>query len=137
MTTHAIGFAGCSILLLQRALYERRGPSRLQTRLAALHAWRSLGGFGGLAPPDSSELLLSRRAFDLMDEDGDGFLTPDELTRAVLELKKRAGGAHTRDEVERLVQRMMLVGDSDGDGRIDAEEYRRLEINLENLIPYE
>jgi len=61
-----------------------------------------------------------------MDEDGDGFLTPDELTRAVLELKKRAGGAHTRDEVERLVQRMMLVGDSDGDGRIDAEEYRRL-----------
>ena len=65
MTTHAIGFAGCSILLLQRALYERRGPSRLQTRLAmyaellgrappqrrlpraiddALHAaWHSLG----------------------------------------------------------------------------------------------
>ena len=34
LANHAIGFIGCSVLLLQRALYDERGPSKLQARRA-------------------------------------------------------------------------------------------------------
>ena len=38
LANHAIGFIGCSVLLLQRALYDERGPSKLQARRALFSA---------------------------------------------------------------------------------------------------
>ena len=34
MSNHAVGLLGCSFLLLQRAYFDERGPTRLQTRRA-------------------------------------------------------------------------------------------------------
>ena len=66
MASHAVGFVGCSLLLMQRYVVEMGGPTKIQTRRAlytqllgtaapptsriprtlddTLHAWRSLGG---------------------------------------------------------------------------------------------
>ena len=141
MANHFVGFVGCSVLLLQRALFVRHGPSKVQTRRAlyaqllgkreppaaralpraidaTLHAWRSLGGFGAAAPPSTADVLRHRRAFDAIDEDGNGSLSAEDITSALL----RAGAANgaagnmSRTDAKELVESMMLLADADGNG---------------------
>lgn len=149
MSSHAVGFAGCSILLLQRYVVEKKGPTRRQTRMAlysqilgyesppppsgvlraidnTLHAWRSLGGFGAAVPPSRDALDFQRRAFDSLDENGDGQISQDELTRAVLQASKERSSAMSDADAKALTQRMMLAADVDGDGTIDFDEYRAI-----------
>jgi hypothetical protein len=142
LSSHAVGFLGCSVLLLQRAFYVSEGPTKQQTgyalysqllgeckhaprlprRLdATLHAWRSLGGFGAAAPPTASQVLCNRSAFDAIDEGGSGFITARDLTEALLQAS--IGVGLSRADAEELAQRMMLAADLDGNGMIDFEVF--------------
>ena len=70
-----------------------------------LHAWRSIGGFGAAKPPVASDVLLSRAAFGAIDDDDDGFISPSELTTAVLRAVETedARSLSTRASVQQLV----------------------------------
>lgn len=144
MASHVVGFVGCSVLLLQRSLFMRDGPTKFQTRRALyaqlvgvgrrsphqlplaidrpLHAWRSLGGLGAAAPPALADMLLDRRSFDAIDEDGDGTISSDELTAAVLKGRPTL----SRADATPIVARMIELADADGDGRIDFDEFKAI-----------
>ncbi|WP_017593074.1 EF-hand domain-containing protein [Nocardiopsis potens] len=64
--------------------------------------------------PDSSDYAAS---FDLVDADGDGRISADELAR----LMGSSGDAVTRERAEALISLM----DTDGDRLITLEEYTR------------
>ena len=70
-----------------------------------------------LAPGDDPEADL-RRAFVMLDVDGDGYLTGDELRTAIDD----TGAGIPEDEV----QAILSGADADGDGRISFDEFRTL-----------
>ena len=141
LSNHAVGFLGCSVLLLQRSVYISEGPTKQQTRYAlysqllgekqksklprildaTLHAWRSLGGFGAARPPDASQVLCNRRAFDDISTQA-GFISAADLTEALLQASSDNEDL-SRTEAEELAKRMMSTADLDGNGLIDFEEY--------------
>lgn len=159
MANHAVGLVGCSLLLLLRARWDRHGPTKLQTRRAlyaqllgsetrtrpsktlprpidaTLHAWRSLGGLGAAAPP-TVDWLHDRRAFDSIDEDGDGVLSIAELTRAVMRGGMGGSGMQTAD-AERLVANMMRVADIDGNNVVDFDEYKAILARTSKVVEVE
>merc|ERR1711953_647227 len=53
-------------------------------------------------------------AFDILDKDGDGYLTKEEFSQA--------GGRITRKQIEAVYKR----NDQDGDGRLSRDEYNSL-----------
>ena len=70
-----------------------------------------------LAPGDDPEADL-RRAFVMLDVDGDGYLTGDELRAAIDD----TGAGIPEEEVKAILS----GADADGDGRISFEEFRTL-----------
>ncbi|XP_055834735.1 putative calcium-binding protein CML19 [Solanum dulcamara] len=70
-----------------------------------------------------------RRVFTYFDENGDGKVSPTELRRCV----KAIGGKLTVEEAEMMVR----LSDSDGDGLLGLEDFRKLmeeERNKENEL---
>ncbi|WP_017622491.1 EF-hand domain-containing protein [Nocardiopsis chromatogenes] len=64
-----------------------------------------------------SETSEYAATFELVDADGDGRISADEL----VSLMDRLGGKVTRERAEALISAM----DADGDGLITLEEYTR------------
>ena len=56
-----------------------------------------------------------RKAFDVMDANKDGVVTPDELKKLLTGL-----GEDVTDDV---VQEMINIADTNGDGKVDFEEF--------------
>jgi calmodulin len=68
-----------------------------------------------LDPGDDAEADL-RRAFVMLDADGDGYLTAHELRAAISDTRADL----SEDEVQQILQ----ASDANGDGRISFEEFR-------------
>lgn len=135
LMNHALGAAGCSILLLQIYFYSPERSKRKAGKAEALQGtpessggldlisgafvWRSLGGFGneefseGSRPKDK----VLRAAFDKLDKDGTGRISRDELLEEIT--RSYAG----RKSAEDLAQLMITTADEDGDGYIDFDEF--------------
>lgn len=65
-----------------------------------------------------------RAAFDLFDTDGDGYLTADEVGRALRDLGQ--------DPSEEDVRKIIAAVDADGDRRVDYAEFVRM---IDGLSP--
>mmetsp|Transcript_11112 Transcript_11112/g.41507 ORF Transcript_11112/g.41507 Transcript_11112/m.41507 type:complete len:232 (-) Transcript_11112:2398-3093(-) len=67
-------------------------------------------------------------AFHVFDADGDGKLSPEEITTIVLSLllEKRDGSHLTKSEVVSLTRQLLKQLDSDGDGHVDLDEFQEL-----------
>ena len=131
LINHALGVVGCSLLLLQlwrynwqRAnWYTRAGSAAARASLenlevvsskpAAALMWLSLGGFGALLPTNAE----IRAAFDVIDVDGNGSITSDELMKAISRVPSQ--------EMLEAVATMIEFADADNDGSIDFEEFKQ------------
>lgn len=60
---------------------------------------------------------MSQEDFDAIDTDGDGFITPTELIKALPDLSELPA--------EELIA-IMTTADANGDGKIDYDEYCKL-----------
>ena len=73
-----------------------------------------------IAAAYEKSLLLSsqnlRSAFDMLDEDGDGTLTKDEL-------KKVFGGGHVSEKGEQIWDELIASVDQDSDGMVTYAEF--------------
>ena len=67
---------------------------------------------------DESPQEISK-AFQLFDEDKDGFVTVDDLKR----IAKEVGEGSITDEE---LQEMISEGDHDGDGKINEEDFQKI-----------
>lgn len=65
----------------------------------------------------------AREAFNIIDENGDGFLQKEEVLRALEMMAEH--GEMDFDEMTpaELADKMMADGDTDGDGQIDIDEF--------------
>ncbi|XP_033736503.1 calmodulin-like [Pecten maximus] len=70
----------------------------------------------GLKSEDPEEDL--RKAFNVFDQDGNGFLTADELRHVMLNLGEKLSLAEAEE--------MIREADIDGDGQIDYKEYVKM-----------
>jgi hypothetical protein len=92
-----------------------------QQQLMQALMWRSVGGlesseFESGTPPTEEEI---RVAFDGIDSDDDGFVTEQELLKAVT----RGWG---ENESLETVKEMIDAADQTGDGKIDFGEFRQI-----------
>ena len=60
-----------------------------------------------------------RRTFNLFDEDGSGFISPDEFRSVMRKLRRKRGMSKISDEE---VEKMIDMADADHDGEICYEE---------------
>lgn len=149
LVPHAIGLVGCSVLLSQLIWYDGLGPVRRKTR-AQLYlqlfststaspeppdsswlGWLSLGGFGDETHLGPREWEL-RKAFDAIDTDADGYISRDDLARAMIaaagddERADEAGFLTSAATRERQIADMITSADKDDNGVIDFDEYAQI-----------
>ena len=73
----------------------------------------ALVGASGAAASAATEELRRTRQFELLDKDGSGKISYEEMVEAV-------------DGDEALAERMMEAADADGDGAVDVDEYKAI-----------
>jgi len=71
-----------------------------------------------------------RFAFQVYDIDSDGFISNGELFRV---LKMMVGTNLTDDQLQQIVDKSMLEGDTDGDGKISFEEFVKMIGNSDSI----
>ena len=71
-------------------------------------------------PFNTKQLMKEFRAFD---KDGNGFITAAELRQVVTKLGDYAHEKFTEYEVDEFIR----VADKDGDGRLNWEEFKKME----------
>ncbi|CDY09996.1 BnaC08g44550D [Brassica napus] len=62
-----------------------------------------------------------KEAFNVFDQNGDGFITVDELMKAVLSSLRLKQGK-TLDDCKKMIKQV----DVDGDGRVNYKEFRQM-----------
>ncbi|KAJ5074128.1 calmodulin-related [Anaeramoeba ignava] len=65
-------------------------------------------------PPTEKKM---KKAFDVIDLDGNGFIDYDELKQLMTELNDKV--------TDQEVQELMKIADEDGDGKISFEEFKK------------
>eukprot|EP00924_Labyrinthula_sp_SR-Ha-C_P008045 maker-scaffold_11-snap-gene-1.49-mRNA-1 protein AED:0.01 eAED:0.01 QI:122/1/1/1/1/1/2/280/184 len=85
---------------------------------------------------EASEVAKLRAAFDIFDQDKDGFITEKELKRV---LKLMVGEHSTNEEVDKAVQKILEEGDKDGDGKLSLLEFKNTlgDINIHNKFTFD
>ena len=83
-----------------------------------------LGKFGIMVPPDPVKVDQEckqklREIFESIDTNGDGYLSPEELTFAMKTLHDPKGRKLSKDYVENMIKHF----DEDGDGKISFHEF--------------
>ena len=79
--------------------------------------------------PHDDEIKELERAFRLIDENGDGRLTKEEVINGFMKILNK-----NEDEAKKEVDRMFLSVDADKSGFIEYEEFIRACINKETLL---
>ena len=103
------------------ALFDQDDSGRIDMREFML----GLSNFSGEDRKSKTEF-----AFKLYDEDGNGFITEDEL----INILKANHMAKTKEEVARKAKTIMTQCDKDGDGKIDREEFEIVAQKFPNLL---
>lgn len=98
--------------LLYRSILGDNAAGRAPRTAAA-----AIGSEGG-APDDEDEGM--REAFNVFDQNGDGFITVDELRSVLSSLGLKHG--RTADDCRRMISMV----DADGDGRVDFKEFKQM-----------
>ena len=108
------------IATLCLALPLLAGEDEKQDRRAAVIAKKDADGDGRL---DAAEFGGGREIFDLLDRNGDGFLTADELPEAPVRRPRRDEGKRAGPPRGPSAERLLKHHDRDGDGKLSAEEW--------------
>ncbi|GMH69740.1 hypothetical protein TL16_g05229 [Triparma laevis f. inornata] len=75
---------------------------------------------------------MAREAFELIDIDHDGFLTKEEVLKALQSMNK--AGVTLIPATMEMVENMMKEVDEDGDGQIDLDEFANMMVNSAQLL---
>ncbi|GMI10428.1 hypothetical protein TrVE_jg5639 [Triparma verrucosa] len=75
---------------------------------------------------------MAKEAFELIDIDHDGFLTKDEVLKALTNMNKQ--GVTLIPATMEMVENMMKEVDEDGDGQIDLDEFANMMVNSAQLL---
>lgn len=69
-------------------------------------------------------------AFKVYDMDGDGFISNGELFQV---LKMMVGDNLTDVQLQQIVDKTILEGDADKDGKISYEEFKKMITNIDDI----
>jgi Ca2+-binding EF-hand superfamily protein len=117
--SRALGYAQPTPLA--RALFRCFNRSKSK-RLSFREFVLTLGVLGAAASVDDK----IRFAFELCDEDDDGFISADELRRVVGAAVAEHGLHLTDEQLDGLARDALQLADADGDGRVDWREFQAL-----------